>query len=161
MWGVSNYRVFFNMNHGPNNHHLLVLSLQLHLKALKHDVLARRGLWDGVLLRDPGRRVTFEWEVGNHFAVQPSRASNPKKEWGHFVTVVSVIVAKTVGTQGQMQRNRLGLSPGMFELVAAKRAAHLTQLSRPHSVTSEVVIRLANRKVKVVVSHDAQAYVKQ
>jgi hypothetical protein len=91
-----------SMNHGPNDHCLLVLSLQLHLKALKHEALARQRL-DGALLWEPGYRATFGREVGNHFAVLPSRVSNPEKEWGHFVMAMFVAITKMVGMQGSVQ----------------------------------------------------------
>ncbi|CAM6012358.1 unnamed protein product [Sphagnum balticum] len=64
-------------------------------------------------------------EVGNDFVVLPSGAFDPEEEWGRFVTTVSVVAAKTVRTQGPEWRNRLGLSLGTLELIAAKRAAHL------------------------------------
>lgn len=54
-----------------------------------------------------------------------------------------------------------GLSPGTFKLVATNRAAHLDQLSCSHFVATHVVFCLTNRRVKTVVSCDAQAYVKQ
>jgi hypothetical protein len=54
MKGLSDCCVFSNVNDVPNNHHLLVLSLQLHLKVLKHDILTRQGLWDGALLGELG-----------------------------------------------------------------------------------------------------------
>jgi hypothetical protein len=37
MQGVSDYRVFRSVHHGPNDHCLLGVSLQLHLRALKRD----------------------------------------------------------------------------------------------------------------------------
>ncbi len=97
---VSDCHMFSSVNHGSNDHHLLVLSLQLHLKAFKHDVPTRHGLWDGALLRELGHRAAFGQEVGNHFIVLPSWACDPKEEWGRFVTTMSTVVAKTVGTQG-------------------------------------------------------------
>jgi len=97
---VSDCHMFSSVNHGPNDHHLLVLSLQLHLKAFKHDAPARCGLWDGALLREPSRWAAFGQEVGNHFIVLPSWVCDPKEEWGRFVTTMSAVVAKTVGTQG-------------------------------------------------------------
>ncbi len=74
--------------------------------------------------------------------------------------VMFVAIAKMVGMQGQCD-NRLGLSPGMLELVVARWAAHLAQLSYLHFVVAYAVFHLANKKVEVVVSCDAHAYVKQ
>ncbi len=109
----------------------------MHFRALKHDdVPTCRRLWDGVLLWEPGRWATFGREVGNRFTVLPSRAFDPQKEWGRFVTVVSAVVAKTVGMQGLVWQNHLGLSPGTLELVATKQAAHLVWLSRLHSTVA-------------------------
>ncbi|CAM6044969.1 unnamed protein product [Sphagnum compactum] len=65
---------------------------------------------------------------------------------------VFVAAAKTVGTQGPVRRNRLGLTLGMLELVAAKRAAHLVWLSHPHSVAAQAAFHLANKRVKAVVT---------
>jgi hypothetical protein len=153
--------MFSSMNHGPNDHRLLVLSLQLHLRALKHDTLACQGLWDGALLREAGRWVVFGWEVGNRFVVLPSRAFDPEEEWGCFVMVVFVAAAKTIGTQGPVWRSRLGLSPGTLELIVTKQATHLARLSCLHSATAHVTFCLTNMRVKSIVSCDAQAYVKQ
>jgi hypothetical protein len=84
MQGVNDCRVFSHMNHGPNNH-LLVLLLQLHLRALKHDAPARQRLWDGALLWEPGCQATFRREVGNRFAILPFQAFDPEEERGRFV----------------------------------------------------------------------------
>ncbi len=43
MWGVSDCRVFRSVHHGPSDHCLLGVSLQLHLKALKRDAPTHRG----------------------------------------------------------------------------------------------------------------------
>jgi hypothetical protein len=155
MQGVNDCHVFFSMNHRPINHHLLVLSLQLHLRALKHDALARRGLWDGALLRELGRRIAFGQEVGNRFVVLPSQAPDLEKEWGRFVTGVSATATKMIGTQGLVQRNCLELSLGMLELVTVKWAAHLARLSCLHSVIAQTSFRLTNMRVKAIVSRDA------
>lgn len=152
--------MFSNMNHRPNDHRLLVLSLQLHLRAFKHDAPACQRLWDGALLREAGRRAVFGREVGNRFVDLPFQTSDLEEEWGCFVITMFVVVAKTVRTQGSVWWNHLGLSSGTLELVAAKWAAHLAQLSRPHSTAAHVAFRLANKRVKAIVSRDAQAYVK-
>jgi hypothetical protein len=60
-----------------------------------------------------------------------------------------------------MRQNHLGLPLGTLELILAKWATHLARLSRPHSVTAHATFHLTNRKVKAIVSCDAQAYVKQ
>ncbi len=122
---------------------------------LKHDTPARRGLWDGDLLWEPSHQVALGQEVGNRFVVLPSWASDPKEELGHFLTVVSAAAAKTVGTQGLVRQNHLGLSPGTLELVTAKRATHLARFSRLHSMATHATFRLANKRVKVVVNRDA------
>jgi hypothetical protein len=155
MQGLNDCYVFSNVNDVPNNHRLLVLSLQLHLKVLKHDTPTRRGLWDGALLGELGCRATFGWEVGNRFTILPSRAFDLEEEWRCFVMAVSMGATKMVGTQGPMRQNPLGLSPSTVEFVVAKRAAHLAWLSCSHSIATHVVFCLANRKVKAVVSHDA------
>jgi len=50
----------------------------------------------------------------------------------------------------------------MLELVVAKWAAHLAWLFYPHFMAAHVAFHLTNKqKGQVVVSHDAQAYVKQ
>jgi hypothetical protein len=103
MQGLGDCCVFSNVNDLPNNHHMLVLSLQLHLKVLKHDTPTRRGLWDGALLGELGCRTTFGWEVGNRLAVLPSRAFDLEEEWGCFVMAVFAGVAKMVGMQGPMR----------------------------------------------------------
>jgi endonuclease/exonuclease/phosphatase family metal-dependent hydrolase len=59
MRGVSDSRVFRSVHHGPSDHCLLVMLLQLHLRALKCDAPTRRGLWEGGALRDPGRCAAF------------------------------------------------------------------------------------------------------
>jgi len=112
--------VFSSVNHEPNDNRLLVLSLQLHLRVFKHDGPARQGLWDGALLQEPSCQSTFEQKMGNHFVILPSWVSNLKEEWGCFVTTVFTAAAKTVGMQGPVRWNWLGLSRSVLELVTAK-----------------------------------------
>jgi hypothetical protein len=71
--------VFSSVNHEPNDDCLLVLSLQLHFRALKHDGPAHQGLWDGALLQEPSYQATFERKVSNHFVILPSWVSNLKR----------------------------------------------------------------------------------
>jgi endonuclease/exonuclease/phosphatase family metal-dependent hydrolase len=59
MWGVSDCHVFYSVHHGPSDHCLLGVSLQLHLRALKRDAPTRWGMWEGGALRDPGRCAAF------------------------------------------------------------------------------------------------------
>jgi hypothetical protein len=69
MRGVSDCRVSYSVHHGPNDHCLLVVSLQLHLRALERNALTRRGLWDGGALRDSGHCAAFGQVLGSQFAV--------------------------------------------------------------------------------------------
>ncbi|CAM6020530.1 unnamed protein product [Sphagnum balticum] len=73
---------------------------------------------------------------------------------------MSAVAAKTVGMQGPVRGNCLGLSLSTFELVVAKRATHLARLSHSHSAVAHVAFRLTNKRVKATISRDAQAYVK-
>ncbi len=57
------------------------------------------------------------------------QVSEPEEEWQRFEEGVSLATAKTVGVQGLVRRNRLGLSSDTLALVAAKCAAHLAWLS--------------------------------
>ncbi len=98
--------------------------------------------------------------LGSRFAVLSPQVSEPEEEWQRFEEGVSLAAAKTIGVQGPARQNRLGLSSDTLAFVAAKRAAHLAQLSCATLVT-RVAFRQANRAVKAVVSHDAQAYVRQ
>jgi hypothetical protein len=80
MRGVSDCCVFCNVHHGPSDHCLLGVSLQLHLRVLKRDAPTRQGLWEGAALRDPGRYVAFGQVLGNRFAMlspQVSECRNP------------------------------------------------------------------------------------
>ncbi len=86
--------------------------------------------------------------------------SKPKEEWQLFEEGVSVIAAKTVGVQGPTWRNRLMLFSDTLALVTAKHATHLAQLSCA-TLATQVAFRQANWSVKAIVSHDAQAYVRQ
>ncbi len=67
--------------------------------------------------------------LGSWFAVLSPQVSKPEEEWQRFEEGVSLAIAKTVGVQGPMRRNRLGLSLNTFALVTAKCAAHLARLS--------------------------------
>jgi hypothetical protein len=129
MQGVSDCRVFRSVHHGPNDHCLLVVSLQLHLRALKRNAPIRRGLWEGGALWDSGRCAAFGQVLDSRFAMLSPQVLDPEEEWQCFEEGVSLAVAKTVGVQGPAWRNRLGLSSDTFALVAAKLAAHLAQLS--------------------------------
>ncbi len=51
MCGVSDYRVFTNICHGNNDHHLLAVTLQLRLRVLPRPG-ASRGVWDAAVLWD-------------------------------------------------------------------------------------------------------------
>jgi hypothetical protein len=66
---------------------------------------------------------------------------------------VSLAAAKTVGVQGLVRQNRLGLSSNTLALIAAKRAAHLARLSCA-TLATRVAFRQANRVVKAAVSRD-------
>jgi len=154
MRGVSDCCVFRNVHHGPSDHCLLGVSLQLHLRALKRDAPTRQGLWEGAALRDPGCYAAFGQVLGSRFAMLSPQVSEPKEEWQRFEEGVSLAAAKTVGVQGSTWRNRLGLSSDTLALVAAKRAAHLARLSCV-TLVARIVFRQANRAIKAVVSRDA------
>jgi len=47
MRGVRDCRIFRSVHHGPSDHCLLGVSLQLHLRALKRDAPTCQGLWEG------------------------------------------------------------------------------------------------------------------
>jgi hypothetical protein len=129
MRGVSECRIFRSVHHGPSNHCLLGVSLQLHLRALKRDAPIRRGLWEGGASRDPDHCAAFGQILGSRFAVLSPQVSEPEEEWQSFEEGVSLAVAKTVGVQRPTRRNRLGLSSDTLALVETKRAAHLARLS--------------------------------
>jgi len=160
MRGVSDCRVFRSVHHGPNDHYLLGVSLQLHFKALKRDAPTCRGLWEGRALRDLGRYAAFGQVPGSRFAVLSPQVSEPEEEWQRFEEGVSLAATKTVGVQGSARRNRLGLSSDTLALVATKRAAHLARFSCA-TLAARVAFRQANQSVKAVVSRNAQTYVKQ
>ncbi len=82
------------------------------------------------------------------------RVTEPEEEWQCFEEGLSLAATKTVGVQGPARRNRLGLSSDTLVLIAAKRAAHLAQLSYA-TLVARIVFRQANRAIKAVVSRDA------
>ncbi len=154
MRGVSDCCVFRSVHHGPSDHCLLGVSLQLHLRAFKRDAPTRRGLWEGAALRDPGRYAAFGQVLGSRFAMFSPQVSELEEEWQRFEEGVSLAAAKTVGVQGPTRRNRLGLSSDTLALVATKRATHLARLSCATLVT-RIIFRQANRAIKAAVSRDA------
>lgn len=117
MRGVSDCRVFRNVHHGPSDHCLLGVSLQLHFRALKRDAPSRRGLWEGGTLRDSGRCVAFGQVLGSWFAVLSPQVSKSKEEWQRFKEGVSLAAAKTIRVEGPARRNMLGLSSDTLTLV--------------------------------------------
>jgi hypothetical protein len=81
MRGVSDCRVFRSVHHGPSDHCLLGVSLQLHLRALKRDAPTCWGLWEGGALRDLGHCAAFGQVLGNRFVVLSPQVSEPEEEW--------------------------------------------------------------------------------
>jgi hypothetical protein len=154
MRGVSDCCVFRSVHHGPSDHCLLGVSLQLHLRALKRDAPTRQGLWEGAALRDPGRYAAFGQVLGSRFAMFSPQVSELEEEWQRFEEGVSLAAAKTVGVQGPTRRNRLGLSSDTLALVATKRATHLARLSCA-TLVARIIFRQANRAIKAAVSRDA------
>jgi len=105
-------------------------------------------------LRDPGCYAVFGQVLGSQFVVFSPQVSKPKEQWQRFEEGVSLAVAKTVGVQGPVQWNRLGLSSDTLVLVATKHAAHLARLSCA-TLAEQVAFLRANRAIKAAISRNA------
>ncbi|CAM6043421.1 unnamed protein product [Sphagnum compactum] len=146
--------------HWLTDHRLLVLSLQLSLRAQQRDAPGR-GLWDGEALYVPEVKVAFEGAVSNRFSALNPEVSDPEDEWQKWVHNVSAATLEKVGVRKMRRRHKLGLSPATFKLITAKKATHLAKLGVGASPVSKAVYRAANAAVKKAVARDVNAYLKR
>jgi hypothetical protein len=158
MCGVSDYRVFTNICHGNNDHHLLAVTLQLRLRVPPRPG-ASRGVWDAAVLWDrPQATADFCSLLRNRFALLSPALLDPEAEWSALERELSEVAGHVVGKARPARRHKPGLTQATLALVARKHQAHRVVLARPQCVEACSVFRVANTKVKRVVASDADAF---